>query len=104
MLNQIECRMLDLRGCPHFRTTVIVSAERATTEDCPYRSNLSKGETRISEAPAARRRSIDSQKKSSSRAVWTATQPSTARGMMVGALRPGTTARIAGNADSGAFI
>ncbi len=65
---------------------------RRTSTDSRFRaSNLSSEETRISEAPAARRRSIDSQKTSSSMAVWTATQPSTARGMIVGDLSPGTT-------------
>jgi hypothetical protein len=55
-------------------------------------------------APAARRRSIDSQKASSSTAVWTATHPGSASGTIVGAFSPGTIARMAGNAASGAFI
>ena len=72
--------------------------------DSGSQKELSSDDTRISVAPAARRRSIDSQKTSSSTAVWTATQPGSASGTMVGAFNPGTTARIAGSADSGAFI
>src|SRR5579884_1062925 len=82
----------------------IARSDGGRREHRPYNNNFSNEETRISEAPAARRRSMDSQKTSSSMAVWTATQPGSASGTIVGAFSPGTTLRISGRADTGAFI